>query len=38
MKTLFLVRDAKSSRDDTALPDEDRPLNARGKREATEGG
>jgi phosphohistidine phosphatase len=34
MKTLFLIRHAKSSWDDAALPDEDRPLNARGKRDA----
>jgi phosphohistidine phosphatase len=34
MKTLFLIRHAKSSWDDTALPDKDRPLNARGKRDA----
>ena len=34
MKTLFLVRHAKSSRDDTAMPDKDRPLNDRGKRDA----
>ena len=34
MKTLFLVRHAKSSRDDTAIPDKDRPLNDRGKRDA----
>ena len=34
MKTLFLVRHAKSSRDDTALPDKDRPLNDRGRRDA----
>lgn len=34
MKTLFLVRHAKSSRDDPALPDRDRPLNERGLREA----
>src|ERR1019366_6653447 len=34
MKTLFLVRHAKSSRDDPALPDKDRPLDARGKRDA----
>jgi phosphohistidine phosphatase len=34
MKTLFLVRHAKSSWDDTALPDKDRPLNDRGKRDA----
>jgi phosphohistidine phosphatase len=34
MKTLFLIRHGKSSWDDTALPDEDRPLNDRGKRDA----
>jgi phosphohistidine phosphatase len=34
MKTLFLVRHAKSSWDDPTLADEDRPLNARGKRDA----
>jgi phosphohistidine phosphatase len=34
MKTIYLVRHAKSSRDDTTLPDKDRPLNARGKRVA----
>src|SRR5215471_3792472 len=34
MKTLFLVRHAKSSRDDPALPDEERPLNDRGRRDA----
>ena len=34
MKTLFLVRHAKSSWDDTAIPDKDRPLNDRGKRAA----
>ena len=34
MKTLFLIRHAKSSWDDTALADNDRPLNARGKRDA----
>jgi phosphohistidine phosphatase len=34
MKTLFLVRHAKSSWDDTTLPDKDRPLNDRGKRAA----
>jgi len=34
MKTIFLVRHAKSSRDDTTLPDKDRPLNDRGKRDA----
>ena len=34
MKTLFLVRHAKSSRDDPALPDKKRPLNDRGMRDA----
>src|SRR5213594_3445645 len=34
MKMLFLVRHAKSSWDDTALPDKDRPLSDRGKRDA----
>jgi phosphohistidine phosphatase len=34
MKTLFLVRHAKSSWEDPTLADEDRPLNARGKRDA----
>src|SRR5438477_12332525 len=34
MKTLFLVRHAKSSRDEPALPDKDRPLKDRGKRDA----
>jgi phosphohistidine phosphatase len=34
MKALFLVRHAKSSWDDAALPDKDRPLNDRGKRDA----
>jgi phosphohistidine phosphatase len=34
MKALFLVRHAKSSWDDTAMPDKDRPLNDRGKRDA----
>jgi phosphohistidine phosphatase len=36
MRTLLLVRHAKSSRDDASLPDRDRPLNARGEREAAE--
>lgn len=31
MKTLFLLRHAKSSWDDAALPDHDRPLTTRGK-------
>src|ERR1700682_5676255 len=34
MKTLFLIRHAKSSWDDTALPDKDRPLDGAGKRDA----
>jgi phosphohistidine phosphatase len=34
MKTLFLIRHAKSSWDDTGLPDRDRPLNDRGRRDA----
>ena len=34
MKTLFLVRHAKSSRDDPSLPDRERPLDERGKRDA----
>src|SRR6058998_2876755 len=34
MKTLFLIRHAKSSRDDPTLADKDRPLNDRGKRDA----
>ncbi|MBP7936506.1 MAG: histidine phosphatase family protein [Phycisphaerae bacterium] len=34
MKTLLLLRHAKSSWDDEELPDHDRPLNKRGKREA----
>jgi phosphohistidine phosphatase len=34
MKTLFLVRHAKSSWDHPGLPDKDRPLGARGKRDA----
>lgn len=34
MKTLFLIRHAKSSWDDPALPDKDRPLSARGERAA----
>jgi phosphohistidine phosphatase len=34
MKTLFLVRHAKSSWDDSSLADKDRPLNDRGKRDA----
>src|SRR5215831_243735 len=34
MKTLLLLRHAKSSRDDATLPDFDRPLNGRGKEDA----
>lgn len=34
MKTLFLVRHAKSSRDDPSLPDRQRPLEDRGRRDA----
>jgi phosphohistidine phosphatase len=34
MKTLFLIRHAKSSWHNTALPDKDRPLDDRGKRDA----
>ena len=34
MKTLFLIRHAKSSWADTALPDKDRPLAKRGRRDA----
>jgi phosphohistidine phosphatase len=34
MKTLFLIRHAKSSRDHPALPDKERPLNDRGMRDA----
>ncbi len=34
MKTLFLIRHAKSSRDDPLLPDRDRPLDDRGKQDA----
>jgi phosphohistidine phosphatase len=34
MKTLFLIRHAKSSWDDPTLPDRDRPLNDRGRRDA----
>jgi phosphohistidine phosphatase len=35
VKTLFLVRHAKSSRDDPTLPDRERPLDDRGRRDAT---
>ena len=38
MKTLFLVRHAKSSRDDPSLPDRERPLDDRGKRDAPQMG
>ena len=38
MKTLTLVRHAKSSWNDTSLSDRDRPLNKRGKRDAPEMG
>ena len=34
MKTLFLLRHAKSSWKDETLPDFERPLNRRGKRAA----
>jgi phosphohistidine phosphatase len=34
MKTLFLIRHAKSSWTDPALPDKDRPLGDRGRRDA----
>jgi phosphohistidine phosphatase len=34
MKKLFLIRHAKSSWDDLAMADEDRPLNKRGKKDA----
>jgi phosphohistidine phosphatase len=34
MKTLFLVRHAKSSWKDSSIDDTDRPLNKRGKRDA----
>jgi len=36
MKELLLIRHAKSSWDDFSLPDFDRPLNDRGKRDAPE--
>jgi phosphohistidine phosphatase len=35
MKTLILMRHAKSSWKDNSLPDHQRPLNKRGKRDAT---
>ena len=38
MKTLVLVRHAKSSWKDASLPDRERPLNRRGKRDAPEMG
>ena len=34
MKTLFLIRHAKSSWSDPGLPDQERPLSDRGKRDA----
>ncbi len=34
MKTLYLLRHAKSSWDDASLPDRNRPLDARGERDA----
>lgn len=34
MKTLLLMRHAKSSRDDPSLTDHERPLNERGRRDA----
>ncbi|MEM6396454.1 MAG: histidine phosphatase family protein [Bacteroidota bacterium] len=34
MKTIYLIRHAKSSWADWSLPDHDRPLNERGKRDA----
>lgn len=38
MKTLFLIRHAKSSWDDTGMPDRERPLADRGKRDAAKMG
>jgi len=38
VKTLFLVRHAKSSWDDDAVPDRERPLAGRGQRDAPEMG
>ena len=38
MKTLVLVRHAKASRDDPSLPDRDRPLEERGKKDAAKMG
>lgn len=34
MKTLYLVRHAQASKEDTSLPDRDRPLNPRGEHDA----
>jgi phosphohistidine phosphatase len=34
MKTLLILRHAKSSRDDASMPDHDRPLNKRGQHAA----
>ena len=34
VKTLYLVRHAKSSRDDPSLPDRERPLDDRGRQDA----
>lgn len=38
MKTLYLLRHAKSSWDDASLSDRDRPLDARGERDAAKMG
>ena len=38
MKTLYLVRHAKSNRDDPTLPDRERPLNDRGREDAPKAG
>lgn len=38
MKTLFLVRHAKTSWDDASLPDPERPLEERGRRDAAKMG
>ena len=38
MKTLFLIRHAKSSREDPALADQQRPLAGRGRRDASDMG
>jgi phosphohistidine phosphatase len=38
MKTLLILRHAKSSRDEPELADHDRPLNERGKKAAKEAG